>query len=345
MTCFTSETHPESGSTTYTYDDNGNVISKTDARGLITTNEYDALNRVTKTRYSDSTLWSFFSYDETSTTLIASITNGKGRRTSTWTLNSTGQVVAESVGYSWSYDVVGRVVQQVAQIDNTSYPVTYNYTASGCGCPTKDLQSMTYPGNFQVNYTRDSIGRVLGISKPNPVLDRDWYVRAVEYDSPHGAPSLVRFGNSYDDLFSYDAIGRIRQLLVRNSSYPYVLWTYSYNGSGRISEIKEGRRVSEAPSTTSRFNHSYDELGRLTSDVSSTTTDDVHWTTDWTNSFTYDRYANMLTNVLAPGGTTTLAVNAANNRLSSYTTSQGTTNVSYDLGREYDHRRREELYF
>ena len=80
-----------------------------------------------------------------------------------------------------------------------------------------------------------------------------------------------------------------------------------------------------------RFNYSYDELGRLTSDVSSTTTDDVHWTTDWTNSFTYDRYANMLTNVLAPGGTTTLAVNAANNRLSSYTTSQGTTNVSYDL--------------
>jgi len=175
----TSETHPEGGTTTSTYDDNSNVASKTDARGVITTNEYDALNRVTKTRYSDSTLWSFFYYDETSTTLIAAITNGKGRRTSAWTLNSTGQVVAESVGYSWSSDAAGRVVQQVARTDNTSYPVTYNYTASGCGCPAKDLQSLTYPGNFQVNYTRDSIGRVFSISKPNALSDTnsDWYVR------------------------------------------------------------------------------------------------------------------------------------------------------------------------
>ena len=108
-------------------------------------------------------------------------------------------------------------------------------------------------------------------------------------------------------------------------------WNFSYNGSGRISQITESPRESVAPSPVSRFTYSYDEIGRLTSAVKSTTTDDVHWTTDWTNSLTYDRYANMLTNQLVPGSTTTLAVNAANNRLSSYTTGQGTTSVGYDL--------------
>ena len=76
-----------------------------------------------------------------------------------------------------------------------------------------------------MNYTRDSIGRVLSISKPNPLLDQDWYVRAVEYDSPQGAPSLVRFGNQIADTFSYDQIGRLGNIRVRNAAFPYVNWS------------------------------------------------------------------------------------------------------------------------
>jgi hypothetical protein len=201
-------------------------------------------------------LWAWFYYDQSGNSLMPSITNGKGRRTGAWTLDSTATVQSESVGYSWSYDAAGRVVQQVARTDNTNYPVTYDYTASGCGCPAKDLQSLTYPGNFKVNYTRDSIGRVLGISNPNPLSDEDWYVRDVEYNSRHGAPSLVRFGNQIADTFSYDELGRIFSIYIRDVPYPSMTWTFSYNGSGAISQITESMRESLSAPPVSRFNYS-----------------------------------------------------------------------------------------
>ena len=59
----TSETHPESATTSYTYDANGNVATRTDARGVVVTSGYDALNRVTSRSYSDGTPSATFGYD------------------------------------------------------------------------------------------------------------------------------------------------------------------------------------------------------------------------------------------------------------------------------------------
>ena len=135
------------------YDDNGNLTQKTDARGVVTAFAYDALNRPILTGYSDSTLWSYYAYDETTSALIGLITNGKGRRTSAYTLAWDGQnlqLSPDSVGYSWSYDEFGRVLQQVAWMDNTTYPVNYSYTEAGCGCSKRDLQSITYPGRSRL---------------------------------------------------------------------------------------------------------------------------------------------------------------------------------------------------
>jgi YD repeat-containing protein len=48
-------TNPESGAVNYTYDADGNVLSRIDARPITTTFGYDALNRLTTKSYSDST--------------------------------------------------------------------------------------------------------------------------------------------------------------------------------------------------------------------------------------------------------------------------------------------------
>ena len=46
--------NPESGTTSYQYDDNGNLIVKTDARGVSLHNSYDSINRITRRWYNDS---------------------------------------------------------------------------------------------------------------------------------------------------------------------------------------------------------------------------------------------------------------------------------------------------
>jgi YD repeat-containing protein len=48
-----SETHPESGTTTYVPDNAGNILSRTDARQITTTYTYDAIDRLRTTSYSD----------------------------------------------------------------------------------------------------------------------------------------------------------------------------------------------------------------------------------------------------------------------------------------------------
>jgi len=159
----TVETHPESGTTAYTYDDNGNLVTKTDARGVITVNSYDGLNRLVSRNYSDGTPAATFGYDETAGSLIGAIANGRGRQTSAWT--------SDGIGYNWSYDSVGRPVQQAFRIDGATYPLSYNYTGSGCGCTVSDLQGMTYPDGLQVNYTRDSTGRIVAMGSPNPSVN------------------------------------------------------------------------------------------------------------------------------------------------------------------------------
>jgi YD repeat-containing protein len=51
----TAAMNPESGSVSYKYDNAGNVLTRTDNRGIVTSYGYDALNRVTQTSYSDGT--------------------------------------------------------------------------------------------------------------------------------------------------------------------------------------------------------------------------------------------------------------------------------------------------
>jgi len=72
---------------TYAYDANGNVISKTDARGITTNYAYEVGNRLTQKTYSNNDPAVTYSYDAG--------TYGKGRRTG----------MADAPGSaSWTYE-------------------------------------------------------------------------------------------------------------------------------------------------------------------------------------------------------------------------------------------------
>ncbi len=311
----TSETFPESGTASYVYDDNGNVTQKTDARGLVTGYFYDALNRLVKRSHSDSTLWSLFTYNETGSSLIGLITNGKGRMTSVWTVNSSLQHTTESTGYSWSFDVAGRVLQQTASIDGTSYTQYYSYTDSGCGCSKADLQSINYPLGKQVSYSHDTNERVIGIADSDGIG-----YAGIQYGLPNGGISQIQY-HAGTDTFSLDNAGRLATIdySFPYSVYPYLpgnsddTYTYTYTPAGRISQISGIKTATYGGGwlhdTLSSLNHSlsYDRPGRLTTENWVSYDYFTYSGNSWGSSWSYDRYGN------AAG-----VANSSNNRLTAF---------------------------
>ncbi len=169
---------PDTGATQYIYDFAGNIISATDAKGVETTSEYDALNRLIATRYPDSTNDILYSYDQG--------TNGIGRLTG---MTSTGGV------YAYSYDAMGNLLNDNAQISSQSYLTAYTYNQSG------QATSITYPGGRVVEYTYDTVGHVTFVSSTfdgvtTTILDNITYL-------PYGPLKHLDHGNtvSYDAVF------------------------------------------------------------------------------------------------------------------------------------------------
>lgn len=144
--CPTSAASPiPSKVTSYAYDLNGNLSSKTDPRGITTNYSYDALNRLLSKTYTNDTTGtasSCYQYDVTSTT------NSIGRLTNQWTqkassgacaaaLPSSGYLTLRSV---LAYDSMGRVQSE------------QQCTKSNCGAVA--------PAPYNPAYTYDLAGNI-----------------------------------------------------------------------------------------------------------------------------------------------------------------------------------------
>jgi YD repeat-containing protein len=92
----TAEVSPNRGTTNYIYDAAGNVISRTDARGITSTTTYDVLNRPLVTTYPDETVT--YSYDACSppygTGKLCSVVDGSG--TTSFTYGSNGRLASKT---------------------------------------------------------------------------------------------------------------------------------------------------------------------------------------------------------------------------------------------------------
>ncbi|SRR5713226_1725089 len=139
----TSATNPESGTLGYQYDNNGNLLSKTDARSIITNLAYDALNRVTSRSYQNdpnNTPAVSYSYDP-------NIANGKGRL---------GSVSSSVSTYTYgSYDAMGRATGTTQTLGSQSYSIS-NVVYDRASHVT----SMAYPSGHTVTYAYDNAGRM-----------------------------------------------------------------------------------------------------------------------------------------------------------------------------------------
>ena len=145
----------------YAYDNNGNLVTKTDANNLITTNTYDALNRNIYIRYN-----SYVNGISAVDLVYDYATNGKGKLNYTVSYNTRWD--ADSKPY-WhadviaAYDVLGRPTNkwQGFILSNASNQATtwQQYNLSATYNLAGQLTSETYPSSKIVNYAYDTVGR------------------------------------------------------------------------------------------------------------------------------------------------------------------------------------------
>jgi RHS repeat-associated protein len=291
----TSATEPESGTTTYTYDLNSNLLTKTSPTVPITYT-YDALNRLTSKSYSGNTMLTVaYGYDGASisssspcTLPTLTITNGLGRRTG----------MCDAAGSeAWSYDGLGRVTADVRTINgflgtkNTFY--AYNLDGS--------VSSLTYPSGRTVTYAPGVTGPLSAIDSANSIT----YATGAHY-SPAGALSSLTNGTGLVSTFFYNS--RLQPCRITalstgtsptsctDSTHIGNILDYTFNFSpgannGNITAIANNR------DSTRSQTFLYDALNRLSTARTQSTTG----TNAWGLQFGYDSWGNLLSQNVTQG--------------------------------------------
>jgi RHS repeat-associated protein len=330
--------------TKFTYDDFGNVLSKTDPSGEVTKATYDAASSPLTLTEADGGTWTFTYNDHEQLTSIE---------------DRTGRVVA-----TLTYDDYGELTRKTTADGDT----TYTYFANGL------LKTSTDPADRTTSYTYDSAGRAATVKGPDGRLwsytyDGDGRTRTVT--DPASQTTTFSYDNSGNltgftdaagrgQTYTYDALGHLATATDgdrRTTTYTYDLagqltgvldrngdtTTFGYNSAGQVTlvTLPGGARVGytydpigeliEADDADARLTFSYDDSGNLASQTSAgTATSDQP-----TVSLSIGRDAAGRPRTLtAPWGTTSFSYDA-NGLLASVTDpSGGDFSLGYDpLGR------------
>ncbi|MFK2873628.1 RHS repeat-associated core domain-containing protein [Dyella lipolytica] len=235
----TGQVSPDTGTTNRTFDAAGNVLTKTDAKGIVATNTYDALDRLSTTSYPDSTQNVTYSYDDQNSTTNCSTSYPVGRLT---------RIIEATVTTVYCYDARGNVIQK-QQITATNTDTTgYSITQAG------RLSGIVYPSGTLVSYTRDGDGRIQSISLTPVNGTASTAVSGVTYQ-PFGPVSGYTLGNGQQVTRIYDANYRLTDL-----TSPAFNLHVARDAMGDITAIGNAPGANPATET-----YAYDPLYRLLS--------------------------------------------------------------------------------
>jgi RHS repeat-associated protein len=277
-----SAVNPESGSISYTYDNNGNLATRTDARNVVTTYAYDRLDRVITKTYSGETDYA----TPTASYFYDNLTNARGKLIKIDSSISTTEY--------FGFDVMGKPASHKQTTDSTQYTTAYTYNLGG------DLIEETYPSTRKVKKVLDSNGDLMAVKSSKNSAAGYWtYADAMAYNAA-GALTKLQLGNGHWESTAYNnrfqptqiALGTLPGAAnLLKLDYAYGKWE-----SGTLNNVKNngsvGRQIitvgTAAGDVTFTQKYDYDALNRI---VNAAETNSANQET-WREAYTYDRYGN-----------------------------------------------------
>jgi RHS repeat-associated protein len=276
--------NPESGTVSWTYDNDSNVLTKTDPRNTITYN-YDQLHRVATTgtthakAYSNTDPPVDYFYDQTSFNGLT-ITEGVGHETG----------MSDATGSSAStFDTEGRVLVENKTINiagvtpsAVTKQLTYTYNLDG------SMASLTYPDGKIVNYGYNAAGHALSAVD---VANLTNYVTSATY-APHG--DVSGYVNGYTGITN----SGIPTTNTWNKRFQPSTFTAATQGTGAQTLLSLSfafnlgvddngilTRIANGVHTGRNVNYTYDQLNRITAGY--------HDGSDWGNNYVVDIWGNL----------------------------------------------------
>jgi len=283
-------TTPTNGTISYQYDNNGNLTQKTDARNVVTTYVYDALNRVTNRNYTPVT--SSANYQMTPN--VTYIYDGAGATIPF----SKGKLTEVDNGISktkyTAFDVMGRVTGSEQITPGAVIGAqTYSYNLSGA------LIEEKYPSGRVVKNVLDSDGDLEMVQSKKNTNAGYWnYAKSFSYTAA-GAVSSMQLGNGKWESTIFNSRLQPTQIAlgtVQNGTDKLKL-NFGYgstqnNGnvlSQTITVPTETRDTITYAAFTATQAYTYDSLNRLKDAKENI---DNQTTPNWKQTFKYDRYGN-----------------------------------------------------
>ena len=361
-----STTDPEGNRTSQTYDNVGNIATKTDGNGNVTGYAYDALNRLIKVTNAKGEATSY-TYDINGNMLTKK--DGKGN-TVTYAYNAANLLQTETdaggAGESYTYDADGKVKKKT---DKNGSIITYAYdihgnllteTADGAGSIGDMEYTYTYDANGNMltmtdgtgttRRTYDELGRVL--TKTVPKIGTVTFI----YDMTENAPAGSHRERTTDPkgnitVKEYDKTGRLAKVIAGSDTVTY---TYYANGSRKSVTYNDGIREEY----TYNANHQIETLINKKADGS--ILDSYTYTYDGagnqltkheiisgvekgTTTYTYDELNRLLTVTEQDGRSTAYEYDEAGNRTKEIVVTRNTVSGSPETSVSiytYDNRNR-----
>jgi RHS repeat-associated protein len=309
----TSETNPESGTTTYTFDTDttcgtskGDLVKKIDAVGNTTCIAYDSLHRPTSVTYSgpysSSTPNKYFVYDAATVNGVA-MANVKARMAEAYTATTPTGTKITDIGISYSSRGEASDVYESTPHSGGYYHSSGTYWANGAldtlGSNIASLPVFTYApdGEGRINTVSASAGQ-------NPVTGTTYSVASL--------PTLVTFGSSDNDSFTYDpATNRMTQYEFTVNSQS-VVGALTWNSIGTLEDLSVTDPFFSGGNQSCAYTH--DDLSRIAS---------ANCGSPWSQTFSYDAFGN-----ISKSGT--VSFQPTYNYLTNRMTEVGSSTPTYD---------------